>query len=49
MEYNEVLVFARSWGLVYLIVMFVGILGWTFWPSNRRRFDDAASIPLKED
>ena len=49
MEYAEVAQFARSWGLVYLFVAFVGICVWAFWPRNRAKFDRAARIPLEED
>jgi len=49
MEYQAVAEFAQTWGLVYLVVLFVGVVAYALWPSNRRKFDDAARIPLKED
>lgn len=36
------------WGL-WLMVVFVGIVWWAFRPGNRARFEDCASIPLRDD
>lgn len=49
MDYETARVFAATWGLVGLVAMFAAVLAYTFWPKNRRKFDDAASIPLKEE
>ena len=47
---HETLVgFAKSWGLFYLIALAIGVLIYTFWPSNRKRFDDARKSILDED
>jgi cytochrome c oxidase cbb3-type subunit IV len=49
MDYHAVSGFAQSWGLVYLVVLFVVVIGWALWPRNRAKFDEAARIPFKED
>jgi cytochrome c oxidase cbb3-type subunit 4 len=49
MDYETISQFARSWGLVYLVVLFVAVLAYALWPRNRKKFEDAAHIPLKED
>lgn len=49
MDYETISSFARTYGLVYLTVLFVGVLAYALWPRNRKKFDDAARIPLKED
>nr|WP_256477748.1 cbb3-type cytochrome c oxidase subunit 3 [Aurantimonas marianensis] len=42
--------FAKSWGLFYLIGLSIIVLIYVFWPSNRKRFDRAKkSILDKED
>jgi cytochrome c oxidase cbb3-type subunit 4 len=47
---HETLVgFAKSWGLFYLIAMAIGVLIYTFWPTNRKRFRDAKKSILDED
>ena len=49
MDFEGFATVARTYGLVYLGVIFAGILAYALWPRNRTKFDDAARIPLKED
>ena len=49
MDFQTVSAFAQTWGLVYLVALFVGVLVYALWPSSKQKFDDAAQIPLKED
>lgn len=41
---------AEFWGL-WLMLLFLGIVVWTFWPSRRRSAEmrDHAMIPFRED
>ncbi len=48
MTYQEASEFARVWGLVFLVAMFVGAVIYALWPSNRRRFEEAARIPFND-
>jgi cytochrome c oxidase cbb3-type subunit IV len=47
--YQAVSEFAQKWGLLYFTVIFAGVMLYALWPSNRKRFDEAARIPLRED
>ena len=49
MDYETARVFAATWGLVGLVTMFAVAVIYALWPRNRKRFDAAANIPLKED
>ena len=49
MEYNDISEFSRTWGLVYLVVMFLAGIVYAFWPRNKSKFDHAAQIPLEDD
>jgi cytochrome c oxidase cbb3-type subunit 4 len=49
MDYETLRHAADSWGLVYLFVLFVGVIAYTFRPGGKKAADDAANIPLKED
>lgn len=40
--------FASLWAL-WLMAIFIGIAVWAFWPRNRKRFEDASRIPLRDD
>jgi len=30
-------------------VLFAGVVLYAFWPGNKRRFDEAAKLPLEDD
>ncbi len=35
--------------LVVMMIAFVIVIAWVYWPKNKKRFEDAAQIPLKDD
>ena len=39
----------RSLWVVWLVVLFLGIVTWAFWPSRRKKLQDQANIPLRDD
>jgi cytochrome c oxidase cbb3-type subunit IV len=49
MTYDSASYFAQTWGLVYLVVLFVGVLIYALRPGAKKKFDAAARIPLDED
>jgi cytochrome c oxidase cbb3-type subunit 4 len=49
LDYDSVVAFAKSWGLFYLIALALGVLVYTFRPSNRKRFDRAKHSILDQD
>ncbi len=49
MDYETLRQAADSWGLLYLVVVFVAIVIFTFRPGSKRTADENAQIPLKED
>lgn len=49
MTYQDVSAFAQTYGLLYLFLLFAGLVIYALWPGNRKRFDAAAKIPLRED
>ena len=49
LDHNSVVAFSKSWGLFYLIALAVGVLVYTFWPSNRKRFSQAKNSILGGD
>jgi len=48
MELSEI---ARAWWGLWLMILFMGIVSWTLWPSRKRSEEmlDAAMIPFRED
>jgi cytochrome c oxidase cbb3-type subunit IV len=49
MTYDTLATFAKSWGLVYLLLVFFGGLAYALWPRNKATFDRAARMPLEKD
>ncbi|HSR72241.1 MAG TPA: cbb3-type cytochrome c oxidase subunit 3 [Kiloniellales bacterium] len=49
MSYEDVVHFAGNWGLVYFLILFVGVLVYALWPGNRKKFERAARLPLEEE
>ena len=48
--HDMVVAFSKSWGLLYLIGLSIGVVVYAYWPSNRTGFDRARnSILDKED
>ncbi len=49
MTFEQAAYFAQTGGLVYLVILFAGVLIYALRPGARRQFQDAAQIPFKED
>jgi len=49
MDYNTIRNLSDSWGLAYLLVIFVGVVIFTFRPGSKKKADEIAQIPFKED
>ena len=49
MSYEDITALSGTAGLIFFIVLFVAVLVYALWPGNKRKFHDAARIPLKED
>ena len=49
MDYNLFREFADSWGLLYLFLLFVGVILFTFRPGSKKQADEIANIPFKEE
>ena len=49
MTYEAMAGFAQTWGLSFLVVLFLAAVGYALWPRNREKFRRAATRPLQED
>ena len=48
-DHDTVVAFAKSFGLFYLIAMSIGVVIYACWPSNKKRFDQAAKSILHDE
>ena len=49
LTYETVTQVSQIAALILFIGLFIGVLGYVFWPANRSRFDRAAQLPLLND
>ena len=49
LTYEATSAFAKTFGLIYLIALSVGITVYAFWPSLGKRFDKAARSVLDDE
>lgn len=49
MDYETLRHFADSWGLLFLFLVFVGIVAWVYRRGARKKYDEQAEIPFKRD
>ncbi len=41
--------FARSFWLLWLMLLFLGIVAWAYWPTRKRKLQEYGQIPLRDD
>ena len=49
MDFETLQHFADSWGLAYMVVLFLFLLAFLFRPRAKQAAEEAASIPFRED
>jgi len=49
MSYDFAAMLAKTFGLFWLLAMALGVVVYAYWPKNRKRFDQAAQIVLREE
>ena len=47
--YTALAHFAQSWGLIYFFVVFCAVVIFVMRPSRKKKYEDAARMPLRED
>lgn len=41
--------FVRSFWLLWLMLLFLGIVAWAYWPTRKRKLQEHGQIPLRDD
>lgn len=45
----EFYAFIQSLWLVWLFLLFLGIVAWVYWPSQKKRLESYGRIPLQDE
>jgi cytochrome c oxidase cbb3-type subunit IV len=48
-EHGMLVYISKFYGLFYFLLFSAAVLAYTFWPKNKKPFDDAAKSILKEE
>ena len=49
MNYETFRHLSDSWGLIYMVAVFVIVALFVFRPGSKKQYEDAGNIPLKRD
>jgi cytochrome c oxidase cbb3-type subunit 4 len=49
MTYEQVASITQVAALLLFVALFIGVLIYAFWPGNKKRFEQAARVPLEKD
>ena len=49
MTYEQVATISQVAALLLFVALFIGVLVYAFWPGNKKRFEEAARLPLEKD
>lgn len=49
MSYEHVASITQVAALLLFVAFFIGVLIYAFWPGNKKRFNEAAKLPLEKD
>jgi cytochrome c oxidase cbb3-type subunit 4 len=49
MNYEQVASISQVLALLFFIGLFVAVLAYAFWPGNKKKFEEAAKLPLEGD
>ncbi len=49
MTYDVIATYSQVTSLLMFVAMFLGVLVYALWPSNRQTFNKAAHMPLDEE
>jgi cytochrome c oxidase cbb3-type subunit 4 len=49
MTHQAATVLSQTVALVLFVALFVGVVVYVFWPGNKKKFDDAAKLPLDDE
>jgi cytochrome c oxidase cbb3-type subunit 4 len=49
MTYQAATVLSQIVALVLFVGLFIAVLAYVFWPGNKKKFDEAAQLPLDGD
>ena len=49
LDHATLVFFAKTFGLIYLVVLSIGVVVYTYWPSKKKQYKRAAEAILEDE
>ncbi|MBF0423525.1 MAG: cbb3-type cytochrome c oxidase subunit 3 [Magnetococcales bacterium] len=49
MTFDEMMVVSKEVSLILFFILFLGVIGWAYWPGHRTRFENEGKKILEEE
>jgi cytochrome c oxidase cbb3-type subunit IV len=49
MTHHYATVLSQIVALILFVALFIGVIIYVFWPGNKKKFDEAAKLPLEDE
>jgi cytochrome c oxidase cbb3-type subunit IV len=49
MTHETATVLSQTIALILFVALFLAVVVYVFWPGNKKKFDDAAKLPLDDE
>ena len=49
MTHETVTQISQISALIFFMALFIGVIAYVFWPGNKKKFDEAARLPLEDE
>ena len=46
---QELIAFLRSFWVLWLMLLFLGIIAYAYWPKRKKKMESYGAIPLRDD
>ncbi|MEZ5758343.1 MAG: cbb3-type cytochrome c oxidase subunit 3 [Emcibacteraceae bacterium] len=48
-NHETLVAISKSYGLFYMMIVFIGVTVYAYWPANKNKFDQAGESILKDE
>lgn len=49
MTHQSVTQISQIAALIFFLALFIGVLVYVFWPGNKKKFEEAARLPIEDE
>jgi cytochrome c oxidase cbb3-type subunit 4 len=49
MDFDTLYRFSKEFSLIWFFLLFIGVLGWVYWPGRKKGYEEAGRMALDDD